>query len=252
MLTPLKLTGRAFVITGAASGIGKATALLISKYGARLILVDINKDGLEEVASQCKSDVTTLILDLTKPEEIKNKLKEKIKDFGKINGFVHCAGIPYVAPLSAINADKANKLFQLNTYAAIELAKVCSSKFCYSGTNGSFVLISSVYGIVGSPANVVYAMSKGGIISITRALSMELVSKGIRVNCIAPGFIKTPMMDDVSDSFDNNYLEHLNSLHPMGLGEASDIANGILFLLSDMSKWITGIVLSIDGGFTAK
>ena len=89
-------------------------------------------------------------------------------------------------------------------------------------------------------------------VAITKALAMELVSKGIRVNCIAPGFIKTPMMSEVSGSFDSEYYNRLNALHPMGLGEATDIANGILFLLSDMSKWMTGAVLNIDGGFTAQ
>lgn len=248
----LDLTGRTYIITGAASGIGKAAALTISEHGARLILIDINEESLNDVASQCKSEASTLILDLTDADSIKTQIKAKIKEFGKINGFVHCAGIPYVAPLTAVNADKADKLHKLNTYAAIELAKVCSSKLSYAGEKGSFVLISSVYGVVGSAANVVYAMSKGGIIAITKALAMELVSKGIRVNCIAPGFIKTPMMTDISGSFDNEYYERLNALHPMGLGESTDIANGILFLLSDMSKWMTGTVLNIDGGFTAQ
>lgn len=248
----LDLTGRTYIITGAASGIGKAAALTISEHGARLILIDINEDRLNDVASQCRSEASTLILDLTDADSIKTQIKAKIKEFGKINGFVHCAGIPYVAPLTAVNADKADKLHKLNTYAAIELAKACSSKLSYAGEKGSFVLISSVYGVVGSAANVVYAMSKGGIIAITKALAMELVSKGIRVNCIAPGFIKTPMMADISGSFDNEYYERLNALHPMGLGESTDIANGILFLLSDMSKWMTGTVLNIDGGFTAQ
>lgn len=248
----LDLTGRTYIITGAASGIGKATALTISEHGARLILIDINEESLNDVAFQCKSEVSTLILDLTDADAIKTQIKAKTKEFGKVNGFVHCAGIPYVAPLTAVNADKADKLYKLNTYAAIELAKACSSNLSYVGEKGSFVLISSVYGVVGSAANVVYAMSKGGIIAITKALAMELVPKGIRVNCIAPGFIKTPMMTDISDSFDNEYYERLNALHPMGLGESTDIANGILFLLSDMSKWMTGSVLNIDGGFTAQ
>lgn len=248
----LDLTGKTYIITGAASGIGKATALTISEHGARLILIDINEDSLNDVASQCKSECKSLVLDLTDADAIKIQIKAVTKEFGKVNGFVHCAGIPYVAPLAAINAEKADKLHKLNTYAAIELAKACSSKLSYAGDHGSFVLISSVYGVVGSPANVVYAMSKGGIIAITKALAMELVSKGIRVNCIAPGFIKTPMMSEVSGSFDSEYYNRLNALHPMGLGEAIDIANGILFLLSDMSKWMTGTVLNIDGGFTAQ
>ena len=140
----------------------------------------------------------------------------------------------------------------MNTYAALELAKLCSKKTIYAGEKGSFVLISSVYGLVGSSANAVYAMSKGGIISLTKALAMELAPKGIRVNCIAPGFIKTSMMNDISSSFDQEYYARLNSLHPLGLGEANDIANGILYLLSDMSKWVTGSILNIDGGFTAQ
>jgi len=105
---------------------------------------------------------------------------------------------------------------------------------------------------VGSAANVAYAMSKSALHGITKSLAIELASKKIRVNCVAPGFIKTQMLDDVSGSFDNEYNERLNSLHPLGLGEAEDIAYGITYLLSDMSKWVTGTILSVDGGFTAQ
>lgn len=248
----LDLTGRAYIVTGAASGIGRATALHISEYGAKVLLVDIDKERLSLVASECKGDTDTLIVDLTDCESINIKLKEKVSSFGKLNGFVHCAGIPYIAPLKAIKREKAELVHKLNTYAALELAKLCSNKNIYAGENGSFVLISSVYGIVGSSANSVYAMSKGGINALTKALAMELAQKGIRVNCIAPGFIKTPMMTDVSESFDKDYYERLNNLHPMGLGDADDIANGILFLLSDMSRWVTGSIINIDGGFTAQ
>lgn len=246
------LSGRSYLITGAASGIGKATTLLLSEMGARLLLVDINEENLIKVQKECKNETDMLLVDLTDAESIKQSIKNKVSDFGKINGFVHCAGIPYVSPLNSINVDKADKLYRLNTYAAIELAKTCSNKTIYAGEKGSFVLISSVYGIVGSPANVVYAMSKGGIIAITKALAMELVPKGIRVNCVAPGFIKTPMMSSVNGQMDDDYNKRLNDLHPMGLGEAKDIANAILFLLSDMSRWITGAVLNVDGGFTAQ
>lgn len=95
-------------------------------------------------------------------------------------------------------------------------------------------------------------MTKAAIIGITKALSIELAPKGIRVNCIAPGFIKTKMMEENSFRFDDEYMERLNNLHPLGLGEAEDIANGVVFLLSDMSKWMTGAVVNIDGGFTAQ
>lgn len=248
----LDINGRHYMVTGAGSGIGRATALLLSEMGAKVLLVDINKESLLKVQSECKSRTEILELDLTDADAIKNAVKEKVASFGKINGFVHCAGLPYIAPLKVINSEKTEKIYRLNTYAAIELAKVCSSKKVYAGEHGSFVLISSVYGIVGSAANVGYAMSKGAIVAITKSLAMELVGNGIRVNCIAPGFIKTPMANSVDGMMDEQYEERLNALHPMGLGKPEDIANAILFLFSDMSKWITGAVLNVDGGFTAQ
>lgn len=248
----LKLKDRSYIVTGAASGIGKATAELLSGIGAKVLLVDIDKEKLELVSSQMPGETDILVLDLIQTEGIKGLIKDKIRTFGKINGFVHCAGLPYIAPLNAINSDKSDKVFRLNTYAAIELAKICSNKQIYAGEGGSFVLISSVYGLVGSAANVVYAMSKSAIIGITKSLSIELAQKGIRVNCIAPGFVKTRMMNDNVDSFDESYLSNLEKLHPMGMGDSESIAEPIAFMLSDASRWITGAVLSVDGGFTAQ
>jgi NAD(P)-dependent dehydrogenase (short-subunit alcohol dehydrogenase family) len=143
-------------------------------------------------------------------------------------------------------------LYKVNQFAAIELSRVFNSKKVYAGEFGSLVMISSVYGLVGSPANVAYAMTKSAIIGITKALAIELAPKKIRVNCIAPGFVKSKMMTDNTFRFDNEYLERLGAMHPLGLGEPEDVANGIAFLFSEMSKWATGAVINIDGGFTAQ
>lgn len=248
----LNVKDRRYMVTGAGSGIGRATALLLSEMGAKVLLVDINEENLKKVQAECLGGADLLVLDLTDANAIKGAIKDKAATFGKLNGFVHCAGLPYIAPLKVVNPDKTEKLYKLNTYAAIELAKVCSSKQIYAGEAGSFVLISSVYGLVGSAANVGYAMSKGAIVAITKSLAMELVGNGIRVNCVAPGFIKTPMAKKVDSMMDDSYDERLNALHPMGLGDPEDIANAILFLFSDMSKWMTGAVLNVDGGFTAQ
>lgn len=248
----LNVKGRSYLVTGAASGIGRATTLLLSEMGAKVLLADINSENLQKVKAECKNESDTLVIDLMDADSIKNLIKEKVTTFGKLHGFVHCAGLPYIAPLKVVNAEKTERIYKLNTYAAIELAKVCSNKQVYAGDHGSFVLISSVYGLVGSAANVGYAMSKGAIVAITKALAMELVSNRIRVNCVAPGFIKTPMADKVDFMMDSEYDNRLNALHPMGLGRAEDVANGILFLLSDMSSWMTGSVLNVDGGFTAQ
>ena len=252
MFNPADLTGRRYLITGAASGIGKATSVLLSKLGAELVLADINEEGLRKTQQECKSATYIIMMDLSDAKTIKPALDKVVGEFGKLNGFAHIAGIPCICPLKVVTEEMVEKVYRINTYAAIELSKILSSKKYYAGEKGSIVLISSVYGVVGSAANVGYAMSKAGIIGITKALSMELVSKGIRVNCVAPGFIQTNMMGKNSFRFDESYMDTLNKLHPMGLGRAEDIANGIAFLLSDMSSWMTGAVVNIDGGFTAQ
>lgn len=246
-----RFEGKTYLVTGAGSGIGRQVALTLSEQGATVILVDINEDSLKNTSAQCTNECPYLVIDLSDSKEIKQKIEGFCTANGKLNGFVHCAGLSYVAPLKNISPEKAEKVWRVNTQAAIELAKVCSSG-SIKALPASFVLISSVYGIVGSAANAAYAASKGAIIALTKALSMELASKGIRVNCVAPGFVKTDMMDQVSSSFDSSYVKTLENLHPLGLGSASAIADPIAFLLSEEARWITGTVLSVDGGFTAK
>lgn len=249
----LNIRDRRFLITGAASGIGKATTQILANLGAELILVDYNEEGLHQFIKQQSSDkLHPLVLDLSEPEQIRPAIENAVKKYGKLNGMAHIAGIPYITPLKAIQREKADKLYRVNQYAAVELIKTFASNKIHSNDGGSAVLISSVYGVVGSAANVAYAMTKAAIIGITKALSIELAPKRIRVNCIAPGFIKTKMMEENSFRFDDEYMQRLNNLHPLGLGEAEDIANGVVFLLCDMSKWMTGAVMNIDGGFTAQ
>ena len=252
MTNPLNLKNRRYLITGAASGIGKATAVYLSQLGAQLLLVDINKEKLEETRNRCNSKDTIVSVDLTKTDLLKASVLSDVEINGKLNGFVHCAGLPYIAPLKAISEETALKIFKINTYAGLELAKLFINKKVYAGEFGSIVFISSVYGVVGSAANVGYTMTKGAIQSAAKALAIELAPKKIRVNCIAPGFVKTEMGDQINHNFDAGYDKHIENLHPLGWGEPDDIAAGIVYLFSDMSKWVTGTIMSIDGGFTAQ
>jgi len=252
MVNPLNFENMRYLITGAASGIGRATAIYLSQFGAQLLLVDMNQNQLEETYNQCNPRDTMVCVDLTETEQLKAKILSDVENNGKLNGFVHCAGLPYIAPLKAISEEMALKIFRINTYAGLELAKLFTNKKIYAGDHGSIVFISSVYGLVGSAANVGYAATKGAIQSVTKALAIELASKKIRVNCIAPGFLKTEMGDQINHNFDTDYDKHIESLHPLGWGSPYDIAAGITFLFSDMSKWITGTIISIDGGFTAQ
>lgn len=247
-----RLDERRYLVTGASSGIGLEVAKTLAQSGAQVLLADINDAGLDAAVDLIGSKARKICVDLTVTDHLKELLINEAKDFGQINGFVHCAGIPCIAPLKNVSKNKAVKTIDINTISAIELAKICSSKVVRAKSDVSFVLISSVYGLVGSAANSAYAASKGAIISLTKALAIELAPKNIRVNCVAPGFVRTNMLGDVSGAFDSEYVNRLENLHPLGLGEASSIAEPVAFLLSDSARWITGAVLSVDGGFTAQ
>jgi NAD(P)-dependent dehydrogenase (short-subunit alcohol dehydrogenase family) len=248
---PISLNNKKFLITGAASGLGRSISILLSQLGAELILVDINEDGLDDTIKLCKTNSKKLVLDLTNTENIRPKIEETVLEFGKIDGLVHSAGVSYLSPLKFVNKETTTNVFLLNTYAAIELSKIFTDRKI-STKEGSIVFISSIYGCVGSVANVGYAMSKSALHGITRSLAIELASKKIRVNCVAPGFIETEMFKSVANNFGLDYYQNITNLHPLGLGKAEDIADIVAFLLSNMSRWITGSIINVDGGYTAQ
>lgn len=248
---PISLNNKKFLITGAASGLGRSISILLSQLGAELILVDVNEDGLDDTIKLCKTNSKKLVLDLTNTENIRPKIEEIILEFGKIDGLVHSAGISYLSPLKFVDKETTTNVFLLNTYAAIELSKIFTDRNM-STKEGSIVFISSIYGCVGSVANVGYAMSKSALHGITKSLAIELAPKKIRVNCVAPGFIETEMFKSMINNFGPDYYQNVTNLHPLGLGKAEDVAGIIAFLLSNMSKWITGSIINVDGGYTAQ
>ncbi|MEG2184749.1 MAG: SDR family oxidoreductase [Cloacibacillus sp.] len=252
MDNPFALKGKRYLVTGAASGIGRSSAEILSALGAELILADRNEDGLVKTLGRCPSAVKMLPIDLMEVHSISSVVETAVKEFGKLHGVVHAAGVPYISPLKAVDMDKLHRVFAVNTYAAAEIAKAFSSRKVYAGESGSVVFISSVYASVGCPCNAGYAMSKAAIEGLTRALAMEFAGRKIRVNCIAPGFIKTPMDKAVSGYFDNEHEDVITGLHPLGLGQPSDVAYAIAYLLSEASRWVTGTIMHVDGGFTAQ
>lgn len=250
----VNLEKKNIIITGAASGIGKACAKLFSELGASLLLLDVNEPALLDLSKTLSGKIVCKSFDLTDFDALKkNVMASKEELGGSYTGFVHCAGVPSIVPLRALSNSQYEKVQKINVQAGLNLAKIFSSRSCHDEEQqGAIVFISSVYGIVGSAANVAYSMSKAAVIGMTKSLAVELSSKNIRVNCVAPGFIKTNMANDVSIMFDSQYEKKIESMHLLGWGEPIDVANSIAFLLSDAAKWITGSVFNVDGGFTAQ
>jgi NAD(P)-dependent dehydrogenase (short-subunit alcohol dehydrogenase family) len=253
MIDYLDLSGKSIVITGAASGIGQATALAISEAGANVILLDINEEGLIQTQKQIDKQKSLLFtIDLTKYELFEEIISQSVDKFGKLHGFVHSAGIEYTLPIKSMKPEHYMKLFSINTIAGFELARIISKKK-YHGNNGaSFIFIASVTGLVSRPGIAGYSASKGAIISGVRSIALELANKNIRVNCISPGTVKTDLIQKMLNKLEPDQREKRLGEYPLGIGNPEDIGNLALFLLSDNSRWITGSNVVIDGGYTLK
>ncbi len=252
MYNPMSLENKTILVTGGGSGIGRETAIEICRLGGHVCLLDVNEAGMNETLSCCSEKSEGIQIDLMETETIKSCFNECVQHMGPFHGLVHCAGIPSIIPLKMLNFENYHRVMNINTLAAIELIKCFANRKNCTGEGASIVLISSVYGIVGSACNVAYAASKSAIIGVTKSLAIELAPRKIRVNCVAPGFIQTNMAESVETKFDSSYCENVEALHPLGWGEPADIAHGITYLLSDAAKWMTGTVMNIDGGYTAQ
>ena len=249
---PLDLTGRRYLVTGASSGIGRSTALLLSRLGADVALVDKDRDGLEAVATEAGERAHCHPADLAEIGEIGALVAECVAAGGRFHGMVHCAGIQAIAPVKALKVENWRRLFAVNTEAGLALGKTMASRKVYAGENGSVVFISSVIGKVGSPGAIAYSMSKAAIEGAARSLALEFATKRIRVNCVAPGFVKTPLFTRTEQLWTDDQRRAVEAQHPLGFGEPEDVAGAVAFLLADTGRWITGTTLVVDGGYLAQ
>jgi NAD(P)-dependent dehydrogenase (short-subunit alcohol dehydrogenase family) len=250
---PLSLHARRILVTGAASGIGRATCTLLSQLRARVVAVDVDEAGLEGLQKDLAGEGhARSCFDLEDVERIPTWMTEVALAGGPIFGVVHAAGLPCVRPLRLLTPEVYRKVLLLNTEAALALARGFQKKAVGDPRGGSIVFISSVMALVGAPGAAAYSLSKAALHGLARSLAVELAPVKIRVNCIAPGFVRTPMFERMAAQWDNVELNRVEQAHPLGLGAPADVANGVVFLLADTGRWITGSVLTLDGGYSAQ
>lgn len=252
MVNPLDMTGRTVLMTGASSGLGRAASVLLSQVGARLILVARDERRLKETESRLEgSGHRSELFDLTKVDDIPEWLRELTTQTGALHGLVHCAGIQLTRPLRFLTDENVADVMKINVNAAVGLARAFRQKGVYA-PGGSIVFLSSVMGLVGQPGVAAYAASKGAVLALTRSLALELAREGVRVNCLAPGHVKTEMAERVQAAFSPEQIAAIEAMHPLGIGAPIDVAYAIAFLLADTGRWITGTTLVVDGGYTAQ
>lgn len=249
---PFDLSGKKLVITGASSGIGRQCAITANTLGAFVVLIGRSEERLLETASSLSNtDYLLLAVDITDYEQTAAEL-EKLLQGLKIDGIIHAAGISTTLPLRNITPEKLQPFFETNVFAAINITKLLT-KIKYANPDGmSIVFISSVMGIVGELGKTIYGLTKGALVAGAKSLALELAQKNIRVNCVLPGVVETPMSANAVYSQDAAAYDKIKSYHPIGLGKPEDVANACAFLISDAARWITGTDLIVDGGYTAR
>jgi 3-oxoacyl-[acyl-carrier protein] reductase len=224
---------------------------LLSELGAKLIVVGRNEKTLKKTVDLLMGDNHVIkVFDLVDVDSIPSMMKECAKAVGPFNGVVHSAGIHLTKPLRTISYLDIKSVMDVNIAAMFGLAKGYRQNNVYSSPS-SFVVISSVMGMVGQPAVSVYSASKGAIVSAVKSIALELARQNIRVNCVAPGQVQTEMADEFKKKITEEDFERVRAMHPLGLGTTRDVANCIAFLLADTSRWITGSTVVVDGGYTA-
>lgn len=240
---PFSLAGKTILVTGASSGIGRATAIECSKMGASLIISGRDEDRLQQTfTTLCGDNHKTLVADLTKEEE----LKSLVDTIDMIDGAVLCAGIGETLPIAFSSQKKFHKLFEINLFSHTELIRMLIKKKRFN-KDASIVAISSISAFTHELGNGIYGAGKAALSSWIKYAAFELGPKHIRLNCICPGMIETPLIRGGSIT-DEQLTQNMKEYPLQRYGNPEEIAYGAIYLLSDASAWITGTDLIIDGG----
>lgn len=237
------------LITGAAQGIGAACARQFARAGAKLILVDQNGAALKRTAAEIGGELLLQVSDVTDPAAAPAAVAAGLARFGRIDCLVNDAAINIREKALNISLEHWDRILQVNLRGYFLFAQAAGRHMVARG-RGNIVNISSELSLVGSSSGqTAYAVSKGGINQLTRTLAVEWAPHGVRVNAVAPGLTVTPLVKEKLQ--DEEYRQMCLSEVPLGrLGQPEDIANGVIFLASEMAGFITGHILVIDGGYT--
>jgi len=254
----MKLKNKIALITGGGTGIGKATAFLFANQGAKVVITGRRKQSLQEAVDEAKTEnleIEYLVSDVSKEEDCKAAVDYTVSKFGRIDILFNNAGVSYMGITHETATELWDETFDINVKGIYLMSKY-AIPYMLKEKSGCIVNNSSILGLKASPAGfAAYSSSKGAVNQLTRSMALEYADKGIRVNGICPGTIYTPMMDDLFDQWGDREVGERRyiSVHPIGrLAQPEEIAHAVLFLCDDNIKFMTGAMLSVDGGLSAK
>jgi NAD(P)-dependent dehydrogenase (short-subunit alcohol dehydrogenase family) len=249
---PFNLAGRRVLVTGASSGIGRATSVLLASLGAELVCLGRNEGRLNETLSALAAGKHIAEqFDLTDADGIAPLMSRLAADGGPFAGVVHSAGVQRAAPLRIVKSKDFVDQFNVNALSAAMLTAAIGKRGVAAPEGCSVVLIGSVMSVLGAAGLSAYCASKGALVGLTRAAALELAPARIRVNAVLPGVVDTEMSRKHLAQLGEEHMQNVARMHPLGIGSAEDVAGAVAFLLSDGARWITGSCLTVDGGYTA-
>src|SRR4029453_17635935 len=250
------LLGKSVVITGAAMGIGRATTELFAAEGARIVAGDIDSEHLDRLCEQLGSQgavIAGVVGDVSKPEDARSMVEAAVERYGQLDVLVANAGVIPLRNITEATPEDWDEVMSVDGRGMFLCCKYAVEAMSKTG-GGSIVCLSSISGVAGQKSQSTYGPAKFGGSGLTKHLAVELADRGIRVNAVAPGTIKTERVLRLPpEPGGSEYIEQIKRLHPMGrLGEPEEVAQAIAFLASDQASFITGVILPVDGGYLAQ
>ena len=248
-----RLNGKVAIVTGASRGIGKAIAKGLASEGATVVISARGLEGAQTVAteiSEMGGSALALATDVTDPAQVEEMVSRTVQEFGRVDIAVANAGIPQVRPTEELKPEEWQLVMNTNLNGVFYTCQAAGKRMLEQGS-GSILTIGSLLSFIGVPQRLAYGTSKGGVLEFTRVLAVEWAARGVRVNCLVPGYIKTDIMDGL---IAKGLLDPTSLIHrtPMQrLGEVEDLVAPAIFLVSDEAKFITGQSLAVDGGWLA-
>ncbi len=245
--SPYSIAGKRILVTGASSGLGRQTAIACARAGATMVICGRHADRLQATFSELRGTEHAMVRgDLADDAAI----AETVEAAGKVDGVVHFVGISVPMPVRMISREYLERVFGANYFAPMLLTQRLLAKGRVN-KGGSILFLSSTAAFRGVPGMGVYSGTKAALVATTRCLALETAKHGIRVNCLAPDLIETPLLEGSGTLVSTGeWLEQQRKIHPLGLGTPDDVASTAIYFLSDASRWVTGTTLIMDGGIT--